>query len=285
MMIGTTRRSGRGRAHLGALVLALVGALLATPGGARAQVAVDELEMHFQLGRAGALTQVIPVRNEQDRVQQVRVVLNDWQRDTLGRNQFLPVGSYPGSCGDRLTVTPMTFRMEPKTEASVRVTVAPGADLAGCWGIVLFESVEPPRPNGEQGSFVSISVRTGVKVYVHAPNETRLGELTYGDVVQAWDVKELGAGKRDSSQVWQAQLRFQNTGTAHLKLKSTVELRDLNGTLLHRLAVPDAYVTPGALREIRHDLPALAKGGYVALLLVDFGGDEITAAQVEFTIP
>lgn len=286
MTTGLLRRSTRGRAHACALVLAVIGPLaLASP--ATAQVTVDELEQHYQLGRTGSpLTQVIPVRNEVGRSQQVRVVLGDWQRDSLGRNEFLEVGKSAGSCGDRITVSPMTFRVDSGATEFVRVTVAPGAAQQGCWGIVLFESVEPPRANATQGSFVSISVRTGVKIYVHAPNEVRAGELTFGDVVQAWvPVRAAAGARRDSTQVWQAHLRFQSAGTAHLTLKPTVEIRSLDGTLRHRVTAPDALLTPKALRELRIDLPTLEKGTYLALMMVDFGGDEITAAQVEFTIP
>lgn len=292
MTTGEPCRQGRGRAHASAAVLVLFGALAFAPAAARAQVAVDELEMHFQLapGR-GELTQVIPVRNEQERVQQVRVVLNDWQRDSTGRNEFLPLGTHPGSCRDRVKVFPMTFQIAPGAVEYVRVTYDAAGDLAGCWSIVLFESVQPPPPrDAQQGSRLTIEVRTGVKVYVHAPAEVKSGEIAFADVVQAWVPREPPAGAargtpRDSALVWQADVRFRNTGTAHLRLKATVEIRDLDGLLLQKVVSGEAYLTPDAVRDLRVTLPTLAKGDYMALVMVDYGGDEITAAQVEFTVP
>jgi P pilus assembly chaperone PapD len=292
MTTGETCRRGRGRAHASAAVLVLFGALVLAPSTARAQVAVDELEMHFQLapGR-GELMQVIPVRNDQETVQQVRVVLNDWQRDTTGRNDFLPLGTHPGTCGQKVKVFPMTFQIAPGAVEYVRVTYDAGGALAGCWSIVLFESVKPPPPRDQQqGSRVNIEVRTGVKVYVHAANEVKSGEIAFADVVQAWVPKPLPpdaprGARRDSTQVWQADLRFRNTGTAHLRLRATVEIRDLDGLLLQKVVSPEAYLTPDALRDLRITLPTLAKGDYLALVMVDYGGDEITAAQVEFTVP
>ncbi len=288
MMSGARGRPGRGRAHASAVVLALFAALLIAPGTAYAQVAVDELEMHFQLapGR-GPLTQVIPVRNEQDKVQQVRVVLNDWQRDTLGRNEFHPVGSTAGSCRDKVKVFPMTFQVAPGAVEYVRVTFDGGGDLAGCWSIVLFESVQPPPPrNEQQGSFLSIEIRTGVKVYVHPAAPVRAGEIAFADVVEAWVPKEVPAGaKRDSVKVWQADVRFTSAGNEHLKLRTTIEIRDVDGLLLQKVSAPEALITPNAVRDQRITLPTLAKGDYVALVMVDFGGDEITAAQVEFKVP
>lgn len=291
MTTGANGRLGRGRVHLGALVLALFIALgttlAAAPVTAHAQVAVDELEMHFQLGGRGPFTQVIPVRNEQQRVQQVRVVVNDWQRDSLGRNEFLPLGTHPGSCRERVKVFPMTFQIAPGGVEYVRVTYESPSDLAGCWSIVLFESVQPPPArNEQQGSFLSIEIRTGVKIYVHAANAVRAGEIAFADVVEAWVKKETAPGApRDSAKAWQADVRFKNSGTAHLKLKTTVEIRDVDGRLLHKVSAPEAYLTPDAVRDLRLTLPAMVRGDYVAIVMVDFGGDEITAAQVEFTVP
>jgi hypothetical protein len=85
--------------------------------------------------------------------------------------------------------------------------------------------------------------------------------------------------------VWRADVRFANTGTAHLKLRASVEVRDRAGKLLHKVDAPEALLTPRAVRDLAIPLPTLATGEYLAVLLVDFGGDEITAAQVEFRIP
>lgn len=288
MKTGALCRQVRGRAHVSAAVLGLFGALVLTPASLQAQVAVDELELHFHLapGR-GPLTQVVPVRNEQDKIQQVRVVLNDWQRDTLGRNEFHPVGSTPGSCNDKVKVFPMTFQVAPGAVEYVRVTFDGAGDLAGCWSIVLFETVKPPPPrNEQQGSFLSIDIRTGVKLYIHPARPVRAGEIAFADVVEAWIPQQVATGSpRDSVKVWQADVRFKSAGNDHLKLKTTIEIRDADGLLLQKVAAPDAYITPNAVRDQRITLPPLAKGEYVALVMVDFGGDEITAAQVEFKIP
>jgi P pilus assembly chaperone PapD len=289
MTTGALCRQGRGRAHASAAVLALFGALLVLPSSARAQVAVDELETHFQLaGRRGPLTQVIPVRNEQDKIQQVRIVLNDWHRDTLGRNEFHPIGSDVGSCGEKVKAFPMTFQIAPGAIEYVRVTYDDAAgDQTGCWSIVLFETVKPPAPrNEQQGSFLSIEVRTGVKVYVHPARPVRAGEIAFADVVEAWIPKQVAQGApRDSAKVWQADVRFKSGGNEHLKLKTVIEIRDGDGLLLQKVTAPEAYMTPNAVRDQRVTLPNLAKGDYVALVMVDFGGDEITAAQVEFKVP
>ncbi len=287
MKAGPRGRWGRGRALLRVLVLVLFPGLAFAPPALSAQVSVEELELHFQLAAGrGPLTQLVPVRNELDRAQQVRVVLGDWQRDSLGRNEFLAPGTHAASCRERLQVFPMTFQLAPGAVEYVRVTYDPAADLAGCWSIVFFETVSPPQANPDRpGSFLTIEVRTGVKAYVHAAAAEKRGEITVADVVQAWQHRTAASGARDSSQVWQADLRFANTGTEHLKVRASVEVRDRSGKLLHKVAAPEALLTPRAVRDLAIPLPELVAGDYLAVLLVDFGGDEITAAQVEFRIP
>jgi P pilus assembly chaperone PapD len=267
-------------------------ALAAAPAALGAQVSVDELEMHFQLapGRR-ELTQVIPVRNDEARPQQVRVILNDWQRDTLGRNEFLAVGTHPGSCRDKVKVSPVAFQLAPGAVEYVRVSYDAAGDLAGCWTIVLLESAQPaPTQAAQRGAPPSIGVRIGVKVYVHAPNEVRAGEIVRAAVVQAWVPKELPPGaprgpRRDSTQVMQLAVRFHNSGSAHLRFKATVDILDGQGKSVQQLVSPEAYVTPEALRDLPLTLPKLASGAYRAVVRADFGGAQVAATEVAFSVP
>lgn len=258
------------------------------PSFASAQVAVEALEVHLNLAPGKAThTGLIPVRNELDRPQQVRVLINDWRRDSLGRNEFLDAGSLPNSCRERLQVFPMSFQVAPRSVENVRVNYDAAADSTGCWSIVMFETVEPPKPkSAENGSYLTFQVRTGVKIYVHSERPERAGEISFADVAQGWrPVAVAPGGPPDSTRAWQADLRFLNTGSAHLVIRSSVEIRDLDGLLLQKVAGDEGYLTPGAVRDMRIALPDLAPGTYLALVLVDYGGDEITAAQVEFRIP
>ena len=130
-------------------VVALVGLWVHLLGVATlgAQVSVEELEVHLQLRRdTAALTQVIPVRNEETRAQQVRITMGDWVRDAFGSNQFLAANSTPNACGQRLQVFPSTFQVAPGATEIVRVTYSPAPADTGCWAIAFVETVQPPVP-------------------------------------------------------------------------------------------------------------------------------------------
>lgn len=265
------------------LVLAAVVLLLPTLLGA--QVSVDELELHMRLSpQRAAITQTIPVRNDEDKAQQVRVALGDWVRDSLGNNIFLEASTTEGSCGSRLKVFPATLQIAPGATELVRVSYEPAPVDTGCYSIVFIETVTPPpaRPDG-QGSFVTIEIRTGVKVYVHRQDAIALGEVQDISVGNAW--RPIAAGVRDSVYVREASVRFFNSGTSHLRMKTSLEIRSSAGDLLHTVEGPEAPMVPGALRIVRIVMPTLVSGDYVAIMLLDYGGDEIAAAQTDFKVP
>jgi hypothetical protein len=244
--------------------LALVIGLL--PAGLGAQVVVDELEVHFRpTADTAQISRVIPVRNELGRAQQVRLQLGDWQRDSLGSNVFAPHGTTPGSCGERIQIFPTTFQVA---------------------AVVFVETVNPPRAvTAEQGSFLTVELRTGVKIYVHAPNATMSGEVESAEMGSFRRRTDARGGSADTVQVRESVVRFANTGTEHLRVKTTLEIRDAEARLIRQVAGKEYYMTPGAVVNMHHVIPTLPAGQYIAIVLLDFGGDEISAAQIDFRIP
>lgn len=252
-------------------------------GGAsavEAQFAIDELELHITAEGMEPITRVFPIRSTLDTVQQVQLQVQDWYRDSVGGNLFVEYGSQASSCKGRLDVFPMTLQLGPGATEFVRLTYTPVASDPGCWAIVMAERVRPPNPE-VPGSSVSIAMRTGVKLYVHQPGAASAGSVISADIEESWERRS----RADSSLVRDVVVRFENTGTAHLRVLTSLELRDAATQLIQRVAGPDAYITPGAFRDILIRVPALPAGRYLAVVLLDYGGDEITAAQVEFSIP
>lgn len=277
----------RGRSRKVAIALVGCLTLACVPAAVQAQVAVQDLEVHIPLGRDTLLrSAVIPVKNEEQRAQQVRVTIGDWTRDSLGNNVFREGATASASCGTRLRVFPTTFQVAPGATELVRVTYAPTALDEGCWAIVFIETVAPPPPRRDgQGSFVTLEIRTGVKIYVHREGATSAGVVEGAEVGMVWRPKTPAGATRDSVHVREAKVLFVNQGTAHLRVKSTMEIRDQQARLLKTVEGPEAPMVPGAARYISLRIPDLGSGDYVAVILLDYGGEEIAAAQIEFRVP
>jgi hypothetical protein len=118
----------------------------------------------------------------------------------------------------------------------------------------------------------------------HERNDGPVGVRTGIDVEEYWDV-QTRQGRKDSTFVRDVAVRFENTGTAHLRVKSSVEIRDETTRVVQRIEGPEAYITPRAFRDIIVRVPALPRGRYVAVVLLDHGADEITATQLELEVP
>jgi hypothetical protein len=272
-----------------AVLAALLGVVAL--GGATAlpaQVGIDDLEVHITLGTPQGLTQVIPVRSESDSAQQIRITVSDWSRDSSGSNKFHDYGAHESSCRERLQVFPATLQLGARATEFVRVSYTPQGDTdAGCWAMVVVEVVRPPEQRVTTSrATATFNVLTGVKVYVHPATTTLEGDVLSADVEEIWDrVRNADGSIRDSTRAQQIAVRFENTGTAHLIVKSNVEIRDASTQLLREIKGPDAYITPRAFRDVLIRIPDLPAGRYIAVVLFDYGGVEIKAAQVEFAVP
>jgi P pilus assembly chaperone PapD len=270
-----SRNAGRARSL--ALALVLLGPL--APRAARAQLAVNDLELFLapsgRSGRAG----VIQVRNTTAHSVQVQVDLQDWERDLDGRNVFRPTGAGTrGSCGPNLKAYPMSFRLNARGSAALRVSYE-GSDSVGCWGIVFVQTNE--RPPAVRQSHLTYVVRTGVKVYVQPPQARRDGAI---EGVRVFDTTMAVPGTRRPLAMHRAEVLFRNTGEAHALVKGSLEVRQADGSEAATIDVPEFPVVPGALRRLDTLLPALNPGHYLLVAMLDYGGDEIAAGQADFEV-
>jgi hypothetical protein len=54
--------------------------------------------------------------------------------------------------------------------------------------------------------------------------------------------------------------------------------------VIARVPVDEVPVLPGASRLVRTPMPALPAGKYVVLILLDYGGPDIVAGQIQLEI-
>jgi P pilus assembly chaperone PapD len=138
-----------------------------------------------------------------------------------------------------------------------------------CWDLVFIEEV--PQRATSKGNSLQYIFRTGVKVYVAPPGLAKDG------AVENMSVEEVAGRQR------QIAIRFHNTGGVHLLAKGRLEFRRLDNTLAMEAPIAEFPTLPGAVRKILVDVPSgLAAGDYVVLALIDFGGAELVAGQIDF---
>ncbi len=277
------------RIHFLAAALLSAAAVFTSPRVAAAQLTVDELEAHLVVTDGGQAVHTMRVRNESaERVQAV-VTIEDWERDEEGNNRFLPAGTHARSCAAALEVFPMTVALDPGMSATVRISFrgAP-AQAASCWSIVFLENRATQRSAGRQ---LQYTVRTGVKVYAATAGAVRDGAIDAMAVSemasevrtprQPSDGPASGASVADSAAL---ELRFRNVGDVQLQVAGTVEVRRADNSVAHRAELSTFPVLPAQHRLVRTGLPPLPRGRYMVLAMLDFGGTEIVAGQLEYEV-
>jgi P pilus assembly chaperone PapD len=269
-------------------VLALCATGLAISHRASAQLLVDPLEVTLITADANRVAGSFVVSNTTDAAVQATITRQDWDRVENGDNRFMPTGTSGKSCGAMLTASPMSLRIEPHTSHTIRVGAQNAAALTKeCWDIFFVEEV--PRHSTVKGNSLQYIFRTGVKVYVAPPNLTRDG------AVENMSVEDVPVGPAASStpsklavnaptaMKRQIAISFHNTGGMHLLGKGRLEFRRLDNSLAMEVPVPEFPTLPGASRKLMIDVPSgLAPGDYVVLALIDFGGAELVAGQIDY---
>ncbi|MFL5498067.1 MAG: fimbria/pilus periplasmic chaperone [Gemmatimonadaceae bacterium] len=266
------------------LALCAVGVVVSQRAGA--QLLVDPLEVTILAAGSSRVSSSFSLSNTSDNPVQATISRSDWDRAENGDNRFLASGTSGNSCGAMLSVSPLSVRIEPHTSRVIRLAVQTGAPLAKeCWDIVFVEEV--PQRAATKGNSLQYIFRTGVKVYVAPPGLARDGAVEDMAVVDALPPKNsagaavtavaAGSAKR------QISIRFHNTGATHLVAKGRLEFRRPDNSLATEIPIAEFPTLPGATRKVLIDVPAdLPAGDYVVLALVDFGGAELVAGQIDF---
>lgn len=280
----------RGRVRVTVLALCAVGLV---SQHASAQLLVDPLEVTILTAGAARTAASFSLQNTSDRPVQATLSRQDWDRQENGDNRFLAAGSSGKSCGSMLSVSPLSVRVEPHTSRVVRLAVQTDAALTReCWDIVFVEEVPQRAP--ANGNSLQYIFRTGVKVYIAPPGLQRDGAIEDMAVVDAptkaasstppaRPASTASAGVQPGGK--QIAIRFHNTGAMHMVAKGRVEFRHLDNSLATQVPIGEFPTLPGAVRKVLVDVPRdLPAGDYVALALIDFGGAELVAGQIDYQV-
>jgi P pilus assembly chaperone PapD len=286
------RAGAERRGRVRGTVLALCAVIgVAHSQSASAQLLVDPLEVTIVTAGNSRVSASFSLANTSDSPVQATITRQDWDRMENGDNRFLPTGTSGTSCGAMLSASPLSVRIEPHTSRIVRLGVQNAAPLAKeCWDIFFVEEVVPRA--AVRGNSLQYIFRTGVKVYVAPPGLMRDGaveDMAVEDVAVKPAASSTTPVASPASSVTatkkQISIRFHNTGGMHLLSKGRLEFRRLDNSLAMQAPIAEFPTLPGSVRKVTVDLPAgLAAGDYVVLALIDFGGAELVAGQIDLVV-
>ena len=276
----------RGRVRGTVLALCAVGVVVSQR--ASAQLLVDPLEVSLTTAGTSRVSASFSLSNTTDAAVQATITRQDWDRVENGDNRFLPAGSTGTSCGTMLSASPVSIRIEPHSSRIIRLGAQPASAITKeCWDIFFVEEVA--QHSAVKGNSLQYIFRTGVKVYVAPPGLARDGAVE-NMAVEDVAVKQPTASTTLATSTAtaprtkrQIAITFHNTGGMHVLAKGRLEFRRLDNTLAMQVPIDEFPTLPGATRKVMVDAPtSLAAGDYVVLALIDFGGAELVAGQIDY---
>jgi P pilus assembly chaperone PapD len=293
MLNSRSRSSGRAgaerRGRVRGTVLALCAAGVVVSQRASAQLLVDPLEVSLITAGTSRVSGSFSLSNTTDVAVQATITRQDWDRVENGDNRFLPAGSTGTSCGTMLSASPVSIRLEPHSSRIIRLGAQPTSAITKeCWDIFFVEEVA--QHSTVKGNSLQYIFRTGVKVYVAPPGLARDGAVE-NMAVEDVPVKpptastKLANSTGAAPQITKRQIAitFHNTGGMHVLAKGRLEFRRLDNSVAMQVPIGEFPTLPGATRKVMVDAPSgLAAGDYVVLALIDFGGAEIVAGQIDY---
>ena len=225
------------------------------------------------------------VQNDETEPVSIEIELCDWYRNVQGNNRFCDAADgVDRSATSWLSVTPRQFDLDPDARENVRVEMvvpdrAPdGEPLNGTYWTAAMIAASPQTDDDEDGTQIVVKRRFGLKVLASIRGTgTRRGQVS--------NLRRHGLNP-----LW-LTVEFHNRGTLNLReVSGRVEIRNAQGETIERIEVEAFPVLPGAVRRLRvtsaqPEGERLSPGRYVALAIVDFGGENPVGAQAVFDVP
>jgi hypothetical protein len=215
----------------------------------------------------GTSVGVFSIRNESEGSLEFRLQSVDFDQSPEGNHTYFPSGSHASSCGDDVRITPDALSVEARQSQHVRFEIPGGPRDESCWFMIFVES----PATSESG--VVINQRIGVKVFGIGESTSPGGEFHAGSIVEEDGIRSVA-------------LEYANPGGAPAWPVGSVEVRDFRGTVVASSAVRPFTVLPGSKRQLAVELPDdIAPGQYLAIPMLDFGGEYLAGTQIPFRVP
>ncbi len=248
-------------------LVGLLGLLLLTAVAGLADLAVGPLSLRLEVPAGGSGIGSFRVHNTGEEPIRVLISLWDWWRELDGKMVVLPPGTLERSLVPWIEfLSPTDFSLEPSAaqEVNFSVTVPEEAD-GDHWALIIVDQVIP-EPQGFQ-----VVVGYAIKVLQTDPTTARKEARITGLEVTSLDPLRI-------------MITFANTGNAHLRTKGYLEVRDERGETVRQVEVEEFPTLPGEVRELVVEMEKLPPGRYLALVVLDFGGDYLIAKQRSFEV-
>jgi len=247
-----------------------------------ADIRVSSLVIDLEIPSGTSYTHSFIVSNFGTAPESITISLVDWNRKSNGEHRYFEAGTLPHSLVDWIEFSPIRFALKGGESQQVQFSIAvPKKEEGTHWTMLMVEGTPEVITTGKEGkSLFSVIARVayGIKIYQTDPaTAQRKGKITN------LDITTFNKSRESQTKV---KIEFENTGNTHLEPEGQVEIRDENGETVATVDIKRFPILPGAKRILEIPLKEknLQPSRYVALAVLDFGGNYVVAGQRVFDI-
>lgn len=249
----------------------------------RASFSVAPLHLNFNADIGNTITRSITIRNTGKNPVSVVLYKKDFRVELDGSTSELTPGSLPRGCAEWIIISPVNIELAPKESRKARISLTVPRDSHGSyWAKIYVEEASKPKPikskEGEYGVQVHVKQRWGIAIFEDVPGRReKKGQVT--------DISVTPQTKESPLKV---AVEFENIGNTLLRCTGRVEIKAAEGNEVETIQIgsngrfsvyPDGKRLVGGTVSKR-----LLPGDYIALAIVDYGGEELVAGELEFEV-
>jgi hypothetical protein len=234
------------------------------------------LDAHLAPG--GNFTGNLEVFNNGQRARQFTVDVKDYDRNLDGGLVLLNSGTHARSLSKFFSIAPVAFNLPPGQKQLLGINIKIPANESGPhWVAIVVHSPIPTAMNTDQQAPVTIGSAEQFIIKIRHTDPTNAlnrGRVTGTNVILPEKEKPL-----------QVVVDYENTGTTFQQPKAQLRIVNAKGETALQKDISDLAVLPGG--KLRFKIPVtqpLPAGAYLALVIIDYGGDSLVAGQVRFQL-
>ncbi|MGE5558668.1 MAG: hypothetical protein ACM3WV_08655 [Bacillota bacterium] len=208
------------------------------------------------------------VNGSPDRALQIRGYAQDWYLKSTGEMVCLQPNSLKRSAAGWIRFEPANFVIPAGGRQKVKFTVTvPENAEGGYWSLIFFQTVQAAPKNK---TALTISGRLGVTFHIATGNP--VAKVQLNQLKLSWNLS-----KRKIT----GTVKLSNVGNVLLHYQGRLEIRDLSNKIVARTVIQKSAVLPESYRTISLVCSGgpLPRGKYMALAIIDYGGDHLAGAQ------
>jgi len=270
-------------------IIGIIAAVVATfiIGARAAAFSVSPMLIEAEAEAGKSYTGVLTVFGDDHKTEFVRLYIVDWDKLPSGEDMELMAGILERSCSLWVTLSESQLEVPAKGAVSVKYSfTVPDGTAGSYWTFIMVEGEKAPekpvREDDKVQFMVNTQFRYAVRLFVNVGRrgamQGKINRVEIGRPAEKGPFKDAPLATK---------VVFENYGDFLLKPQGYVEIRNMDGEVVVRTEVPPRfYVIPGHERWIEAPIDKqLADGDYLALAVLDFGGESLVAGEAQFSIP